>query len=188
MLIRRRFRIWISKEFLPVNEVRRAYYHKWEERILFNYLFSFRTARNPGIRRKASSTLGKKKDTCNLLLGQLGFPGLLLFLKMQYLPLGQTWLKYELPGSLVFVQSPYFTPTKAPTPIDSRLVDAIKTWFWSVTLPGRHLNPVPCGHTSVPSLLAVNNEKYPDGQDNWSSMGLSADIEATSVTRDRWVS
>ena len=33
MLIRRRFRIWISKEFLPVNEVRRAYYHKWEERI-----------------------------------------------------------------------------------------------------------------------------------------------------------
>ena len=34
MLIRRRFRIWISKEFLPVNEVRRAYYHKWEERIV----------------------------------------------------------------------------------------------------------------------------------------------------------
>ena len=84
--------------------------HLWRL-ILFNYLFSFRTARNPGIRQKASSTLGKKKDTCNLLLGQLGFPGLLLFLKMQYLPLGQTWLKYELPGSLVFVQNPYFTPT-----------------------------------------------------------------------------
>ena len=36
MLIRRRFRIWISKEFLPVNEVRRAYYHKWEERIFIS--------------------------------------------------------------------------------------------------------------------------------------------------------
>ena len=35
MLIRRRFRIWISKEFLPVNEVRRAYYHMWEERIQY---------------------------------------------------------------------------------------------------------------------------------------------------------
>ena len=35
MLIRRRFRIWISKEFLPVNEVRRAYSHMLEERIQY---------------------------------------------------------------------------------------------------------------------------------------------------------
>ena len=34
MLIRRCFRIWISKEFLLVNEVGRAYYHMWEERIV----------------------------------------------------------------------------------------------------------------------------------------------------------
>ena len=33
MLIRRCFRIWISKEFLLVNEVGRAHYHTWEERI-----------------------------------------------------------------------------------------------------------------------------------------------------------
>ena len=33
MLIGRRFRIWISKEISLENEVGRAYYHTWEERI-----------------------------------------------------------------------------------------------------------------------------------------------------------
>ena len=40
MLIRRCFRIWISKEFLLVNEVGRAYYHMWEERICMEKSFT----------------------------------------------------------------------------------------------------------------------------------------------------
>ena len=75
MLIRRRFRIWISKEFLPVNEVRRAYYHKWEERIAVIseytscFTFAFIPYKNVNIKRESflnsvlMNVLGVVKET-----------------------------------------------------------------------------------------------------------------------------
>ena len=59
--MRRRFRIWISKEFLPVNEVRRAYYHKWEDRI----------AQTLKMRRDVKLLYDIMEDTINLQLAKI---------------------------------------------------------------------------------------------------------------------